>query len=209
MGHGICCSAARPAAAAIALLLLAASPSSSSNLLLNPEFDVDVSSWELISGTDQLVADANGCATSKAVSSFSFPDPENGATKIVQYVQCVALGEPLPATLFGGFSYRSVVDVVFGKLRFFSDSACTEESLLSESETELPQGADFTVWQRSIFSAAVPEGTGSVQVRLEFAAVSLGYFVRVDSALLVEADPIFLSDFERGSTCPWLVPILE
>ena len=193
---------ALPAAVA---LLFAAGELAAANRFQNGEFDVDTAGWGLFTGNGPImVPDANGCAASKAASAWATNDPDLPIEVLtVRFYQCVALGSPAPAELHAGFAHRSSVTDVLGKIGFYAGSGCVPESFLSESVSELEHVEDFSVWQAATFGAEVPEGAGSALVRIAFEKVSFGYAVRIDSAVLGDAEPIFVGDFENGTTCPW------
>ena len=193
---------ALPAAVA---LLFAAGELAASNRFQNGEFDVDAASWGIFTGNGPImVPDANGCAASKAASAWATNDEDLPMGVLtVRFYQCVALGSPAPAELHASFAHRSSVTDLLGKVGFYAGSGCALETFLSESVSELDHVLDFSVWQASTFGVEVPEGAVSALVRIAFEKESFGYAVRVDSAVLGEAEPIFFGGFENGTTCPW------
>ena len=171
------------------------------NLLDNPSFDVDASSWDLSAGTGVLWTDlleASGCANSGSALIPSDGDEESQAAGIVQ---CVTLhGED---TLYASVWHRGY-GTFYLQLAFTTAVNCAAGALDLAQATE-PQ--DPEAWNLLTMVAPVPANANGVLVIL--AAVDpLPHGLSVDDAMLTEKFPIFLDGFDgndagESSPCRW------
>jgi len=131
---------------------------SAGNLLKNPGFDKDLSSWDTNGEVSWHANDADGCANSgEAYSIYSAEEP----------AQCVAVS---PGTYWFGatFNYSYYYDGSYCFMYFYSSAGCNDLYRFNQSNGVGPQGANLTIpasgWQSYSTQVTVPAGTVSARV---------------------------------------------
>ncbi|MEO7794417.1 MAG: hypothetical protein ABIV06_06545 [Thermoanaerobaculia bacterium] len=193
----------RIAASLLVELVLAPAASRAQNVLVNPDFNSSVTAWSAPTGALAFGAagDVDGCAGS-GVAVGSTPVFVGGqwTLEIAASGSCLAVQ---PADLIH-MNARLRLSAVIGNTDFafetYTDSACTTGALVTPTVgyTALPTG----IWFDFRTGGAPPPGVQSVKFFMRFRdPANPNFQVALDRTYLGLLDPVFLDDFEAGSTC--------
>lgn len=181
------------------------SPSAAQNVLLNPDFDVDVAGWQAVLGTidlDPMDEDADACPESSSGRLVAASQPGPEFLGVVQATDSCLDVTPLQeiwidATLW----LRSAEFVAVGlTVLEYTDDACT--TFLDppvQTAIELSVGAAPEAEHLSVTTSV---GVESVGLQIETGALVPNALL-LDRLYLGVAERIFADDFEGGSTCRW------
>lgn len=169
------------------------------NLLANPEFDVDGSSWSYTTGSfTEMTDDADGCANSYALESFY---GSGTAEYEVNLGQCVTVtpGAPIVgrarlATLFGNAD-------CYVAIRFFSDNPCTSAVAGGGAPPLAGVGSPWVVLSSAEFT--VPGNASGAKLEIWCGATFAGFYLLTDRAYLGSPAEVFRENHEIGETCRW------
>ena len=198
-----------------ALGFAAAEGARAQSLVVNGEFDLDVSTWELVgSPGSELVwntldhdscGDASGSA--EFVNDAATPDTGN------YIMSCVPGITPGAAYSFEAFLRFPDGQAATGSastlLQWYDSALDCDGSFVANSPGGTPSVTTATpaVWLRSGADAVVaPAGAHSARARVTLFKATAGepLMVRIDGFHVVEGGGILLFDgFESGSTCRW------
>jgi hypothetical protein len=132
---------------------------SSGNLLKNPGFDKDLSSWDTNGEVSWYANDADGCMNSgEAYSTYSIEEP----------AQCLTVSAGTTYWFGATFNYSYLYDGSSCFLYFYSTAGCNDIYRFNQSAGIGPQGENTTVpgngWQSYSIQVTVPATTASARV---------------------------------------------
>jgi hypothetical protein len=188
-------------AAACGSILASAAAALGTDLLINADFDGDVSRWV---GVPAPIFDGgidfDGCSGSGAAHLGSYLD---SAWHYAHASQCVAT--PAAGTAMRGRIHAQVdaaTATVTGHVEivFYDHAGCTGTDLqLTTTFKNLPAAGQ---WTGITNTTAVPDGAVSAQFTARFDSQN-SFQVWLDRALYREASDIVVHDFELGDLCRW------
>jgi len=175
-----------------------------SNGLVNPHFDSGVSGWSTPDGSLSWSSgvDVDGCPGSGSALA-SNPDLVNGYWTItfVSAGSCVpTVDGKAPIYDIHVMAGASIQETNFALLGYTDDTCANGETELSISGYgPLPPG-----WYRFQFGLALSSSIKGIRALVRARDVTVSsYSYNFDSIYLGYDDPVFLDDFEAGSTCRW------
>jgi hypothetical protein len=185
--------------AGLALTFLYAAGASAQNLLVNPDFDTDLSGWSGPGVWD--VPDAFGSSSSGSatwINTFG----AGGALYVMQCVELVPWIEGYDLAGYGfvpssqpgsGYTYLSVA--------FFSDAGCSTYITGFSSA----QSSVLDAWTLLSLTGWTPNGAASAQIAVANQKTSPGDFQVWGDAIFFGRDPdvIFADGFQSGDTSEW------
>jgi len=177
------------------LLLAASSASASSNLLINPEFSIDLSGWRTESQGGGA-AFWNGSVGYPAPGSLILSAPS--ANTSASIFQCVPVAAPEELR----FDFRSYTAISNGtgkfvpSLKAYASEDCTGVELAELFSGKASYPGSYAQWNQA--SAVLPAGTLSLRVRIDASVAAAGGQdeVRFDHFLLAPAELVFEDSLE-------------
>lgn len=179
-------------------------PAAAQNLIENPEFDAGSASWQIQTGTLEVVPDSGGCLLSLAIKGAS------ASTGSMQYFNlssdtCVGVDGSVVERLEAGGMYRTEAGVWARLyLQLFSDEDCQQHLGWSA----VVAGGTAPAWERISGPIALSAETRSVRLHVDnnpMVANEPPFTVEWDRLYLGPVPELFLDGFETeiGSTCRW------
>jgi hypothetical protein len=177
-----------------------AAPAFSGNLVVNPNFNTDISGWANNGGVGSFdgTMDANGSPSSgSAKGSLTLPP----FFSTLAIGQCISGITPGTAYDFGGKiriqSAPGTGSSAFVALTFFTGSACST-GLSPTFFTPIPSVTTTGSWVAANATATAPAGAGSVSIVGDFGIGS------TPGTMVVNFDDIFFQVASPGPTIPAL-----
>jgi hypothetical protein len=180
-----------------------AAPAFSQNLVVNPNFNTDISGWENSGlGSFDSTMDANGSPSSGSVKgTFTFPIPSYGAPAFIQ--QCISGITPGKSYDFGGKmriqSAPGAGSQAFVFLIFRSGSTCSSAPIDVSISTPVTTTGS---WVAGSATVTAPAGAGSVDIQADFANGP------TPGTMVVNFDDMFFQ-LSPGPAVPAAVPALS
>jgi len=184
----------------LAVTVFLATGVSAQNLLVNPDFDNDVSGWTGLGNWDPL--DVAGLATSGSATWIN-PHPDTSGSHYL--TQCVEM-----TSFIEGFDVRSWMVIPSGQAGtgyaaitawFYSDSVCSEFIWSDETPIVLSVGS----WQATTLTDWTPTGAASVRIGLASQKYGAGDFQVIHDSVFFGPNPdmVFGDGFETTDSSEW------
>lgn len=184
----------------VAVFALVATGASAQNMLVNPDFDTDVTTgWSGIGVWDPM--DAFGSPTSGSVTWIN-TWASGGA---IYHTQCVELGQDFEAYDLGGYAFIPSGQPGAGythiHVAFYSDSGCVTQI----SGWATPDFSGLDNWQSLARTDWAPNGVVSARIGLFNQKTSAGDFQTFHDLIYFgrSAEMLFADGFQSGDTFQW------
>ncbi len=191
---------------AVVVVALGASPVAAQNLLLNGEFDFDVSLWTVSASPGSVTWSAQDHQGGTGSALLASTDPGTLANKAITQCRPAHAGDTYDTRAWY-FIPSGQGATGYGQLfvNWFDSDTCLTSPL---SGVGAPIVTTLDTWEeRQILDQIAPAGTIAARVFLQLTKSSAGTFqLHTDGARLIP-HPFFADGFESGDTTGWSLAV--